>query len=343
MTTPIEYARELERSLRSYQPAALLIAFAQLGVGDALAAGAQTAQEVAARTNTDPNAMARLLTAAASLGYVTYDDGNYRLTELSRQVLTSEGEASIVNILVREATFYLRWSRLAEAVRIGGRPEANARDEEHPDWIPCFVMALADSARMSEPGITAALSPIIEGINHPAKFLDVGGCHGMYSIGLVRRFAGSTAFVFDLPLVIAVTQRIIANSSCADRVTAVAGDFHVDSLGSGYDLALTFGVLVGENAEQSVALLRKVHGALKPGGYIAIRTSGRGKGGDGPALNSALADVHMLLSTRGGAAHGTDHTREWLRTAGFVNVNEIDVPEPGHGGLLIGRRPLIAG
>lgn len=340
LSTPIEYARELERMMRGYQSGAVLIAFAQLGVGDALASEALTAIEVAERTGTDPAAMARFLPAAESLGLISSDDGLYRLTDVSCQVLASGGEASIVHLLVREATFYLRWSRLAEAVRSGGRPEANARDEDHSDWVPNFVMALADTARMSEPGITAALSPIIERLDHPARVIDVGGCHGIYSLGLAQRFPGLSAVVFDLPPVIAVTRQIIADMRFADRVTAVAGDFRVDSLGSGYDLALTFGVLVGENAEQSVALLQKVYDSLLPGGRIAIRTGGRGQQGDGPALNSSLADVHMLLSTKGGAAHSADHTREWLQEVGFTDLDEIDVPAPGHGALLVARKPL---
>lgn len=340
LSTPIEYAGELERMMRGYQSGAVLIAFAQLGVGDALASGALSPEEVAERTGTDSAAMARFLPAAESLGFVSSEDGRYRLTNLSRHVLASDGKASIVHLLVREATFYLRWSRLAEAVRIGGRPEANARDEQHPEWVPIFVMALADTARMSEPGITATLAPIIGGLDRPARVIDVGGCHGIYSLGLARRFPSLSAVVFDLPPVIAVTRRIIAEMRFADRVMAIAGDFRVDSLGSGYDLALTFGVLVGENAEQSVALLRKVHDALLPGGHIAIRTGGRGKRGDGPALNSAMADVHMLLSTRGGAAHSADHTREWLQEVGFTDLDELDVPSPGHGALLVARKPL---
>src|SRR5579875_3135296 len=199
-------------------------------------------------------------------------------------------------------------------------------------------MALADTARMSEPGITEALTPTIEQLGHPARLIDVGGCHGIYSLGLVNRFPSLTAVVFDLPPVIAVSKQVIARSAIADRVSTVAGDFHRDDLGAGYDLALLFGVLVGENHEQSVDLLRKVYDALSPGGYVVIRTHARDRQGDGPGLNGTLADLHMLLSTRGGAAHGSDHTREWLQAAGFGALSEVAVPSPGHGSLLLARR-----
>lgn len=340
MSTPIEYARELERSLRGYQPAALLIAFAELGIGDVLAGAALTPEEIASRTGADAAALARLLQAAETLALVASEGDRYRLTERSRQVLASDGEASIVHLLVREAAFYRRWSRLADAVRLGGRPEANARDEDSPEWIPNFVMALADTARMSEPGITAALTPLIENLGHPARVIDVGGCHGIYSLGLAKRFPTLEAVVFDLPPVIAVSQQIIADSPAADRVRAVAGDFHHDDLGSGYDLALLFGVLVGENGDQSVALLGKVCDSLSPGGCVTIRTHARDKRGDGPGLNGSLADIHMLLSTRGGAAHDTDHTREWLRAAGFTDLRDVAVPAPGHGALLVARKAV---
>jgi hypothetical protein len=42
-------------------------------------------------------------------------------------------------------------------------------------------------------------------------------------------------------------------------------------LGGGYDVALIFGVLVSETDEGKLALLRKTHAALSPGGLVVIR------------------------------------------------------------------------
>jgi hypothetical protein len=46
-----------------------------------------------------------------------------------------------------------------------------------------------------------------------------------------------------------VAREIIASEGVSDRVTVQEGDFQKDELGSGYDLALLFGVMGGETPE----------------------------------------------------------------------------------------------
>ncbi|MDI3340877.1 MAG: methyltransferase [Sphaerobacter sp.] len=336
--TPFQHARAIMDVLRSYREARVLISFAELGIGDVLAAGPQTAAAVAAAVGTDVDATDRLLNAARLLGLVERHGDTYRLTPLASDTLTSGGAASLLNFARREAAFYRRWAHLTEAVRIGGRPAASLQEEQDPNWVRAFTLALYDTARIAAPGIVQALEPIIEGLNHPARVIDVGGGHGGYSLALARRFPTLRATVFDLPPVIEVTRDLVAASGLADRVTVVAGDFHQDPLGSGYDVALLFGVLVGEDREGSLRLLRTVRAALAPGGYAVVRSHHAGRQGDA-SLNGALFDLQMLLSTRGGSAHEVADILGWMREAGFVDLRTIDAPEPASGSLLVGRAP----
>lgn len=336
--TPFERSRRVMDILRGYREARVLISFAELGFGDILAAGPLPASAVAEAAGTDPSATARFLNAARHLGLVEQDGDTFRLTPLAADTLTSGGAASVVNFTRREAAFYRRWAHLTDAVRIGGRPAASLQEEQDPSWVRDFTLALYDTARIAAPGITAALTPFIEGLGRPARVVDVGGGHGGYSIDLARRFPDLYATVFDLPPVIEVTRDIVAASGVADRVSVVAGDFHQDPLGTGYDLALVFGVLVGEDREGSIRLLRTVRDALVPGGRAVVRSHHAGRRG-APSLNGALFDLQMLLATRGGAAHEAADTAGWLREAGFTDIETIDIPEPGTGVLLIGRVP----
>lgn len=54
--------------LRGYRASQLLITFAELGIGDALAAGPRTPAEITAATSADPAAGERFLQAAVGLG-----------------------------------------------------------------------------------------------------------------------------------------------------------------------------------------------------------------------------------------------------------------------------------
>src|SRR5690606_24141523 len=133
---------------------------------------------------------------------------------------------------------------LTEAVRTGTRPQENLHDERDPNWVRDFTLALYDMARIAAPTIATALEPLITSLGRPVTVIDVGGGHGGYSLELAHRFPDLRAVVFDLPPVIEVAREIIAETGLRDRVTARAGDFRADSLGSGYDVALLFGVLV---------------------------------------------------------------------------------------------------
>jgi len=61
-------------------------------------------------------------------------------------------------------------------------------------------------------------------------------------------------------------------------------------------------VLVSEPPPDAVALLRKVHAALRPDGQVVIRGFYLNAERSGP-MDAALFDLHMLLSTGAGSAH----------------------------------------
>jgi SAM-dependent methyltransferase len=318
----------------------VLIAFADLGVADALAAGPLPARIIAERIGADPAATTRFLRAAATLGLVeSAGEDSFVNAPLATDSLTSSGAAPLANLVRREAAFYTRWSNLAEAVRSGGRPDANLRDEDASDWVRNFTLAGYDTARLSAPGIAEALTPLVGNSPGAVRVLDVGGGSGGYSLALAARFSQVDALIFDLPRVIETTREIVAASGLSERVHTQAGDFRVAAdvaaTGGGFQLALVFGVLVGGDAEAGIALLRTVRGALAPGGRIVIRATlgDPSRGAD----ELALMDLHMLLSTSAGGAHGDSDIRSWLDAAGFERQPSLPLPDELHGELLVAQ------
>lgn len=335
MTTEIEHWRSVQKLLRGYRAAQVLITCTQLGVFQHLAGGPQTASELAAKTGADPRALERLLRAAVGLELLVLEGGNYANAPLAATCLAREGPFFLGNLVRREGAFYQRWSYLPEAVRTGRRPEPNVRDEDQTNWVLDFELALYDLARTLGPVVAEALALPA---GRPVRVLDVGGGHGGYSMALVRRYPNAEATVFELPAAAAVARDIIAAEGLAERVSVQVGDFQQDELGSEFDLALLFGVLVSETPAGKLALLRKTFAALAPGGTVAIRGFGYSPR-DGASLEAALFSVQMLLSTSAGDISTVADLEGWLGEAGFEAPRLIDLPEWAGSALYVARKP----
>ena len=249
----------------------------------------------------------------------------YINSALAAACLAREGPFYLGNLVGREGAFYRRWANLGEAVRTGRRPEENRRDEDRANWVRGFELALRDAARTAAPAIAEALDPLLTQFGSTAlRAIDVGGGHGAYSIALAERYPRLDTTIFELPAAAEVARELTAATPVAARVHVQAGDFKRDPLGTGYHLALLFGVLVSETEPDALALLHKVYDALVPGGWLLLRGTFLDEARTGP-LEAVLADVHMLLSTDAGGLQSLAEVSGWLATAGFETAQRIDV------------------
>ena len=174
--------------------------------------------------------------------------------------------------------------------------------------------------------------------DRPLRVIDVGGCHGAYSMSLAQRYPLLQATVFDLPRVVPVARRIIREAGMAERVTVLEGDFQREELGREYDLALVFGVLNGEPPEGRPALIRKVFAALNPGGQIVLRDFVLDPDRAGPP-EAAIFALQMLLATESGGLDTRADWDRWLTEAGFLPAQEIALPDWVGSSLTSARKP----
>jgi predicted nucleotidyltransferase/SAM-dependent methyltransferase len=327
--------RQIADLAAGFRQAQVLFTCVELGVFDALAAGASTPSDIAAATATDPRAVELLLNAATALGLLVKDGGRFRIREEAEPLLTRAAPASMVRGLEREAQFYRRWANLADAVRTGLRPVANTEDETPPEWIERFVQGLYAAAKPFAPLIAASLDLPRD---RDLRLIDVGGCHGAYSMALAERYPRLEAVVYELPRVVPVARRLIADAGWSDRVRVVEGDFQREGLRLGYDVALVFGVLNGEPPAGRPALIRKVFDALAPGGSIVLRDAVLDPDRAGPP-EATLFALQMLLSTDGGGLDTRADWDRWLAEAGFEPPVEIELPPEARGPLVVARKP----
>ncbi len=327
MNPNIEQWHTVHDMLRSYRAAQILMTCNELGLFNHLAGCLRPADELAALSGSHPEAMRRLLNAAVALGLLTKAGDTYANSPLAAACLTEAGSFFLGHMVGLERAGYERWGRLPEAVRTGRWPEPNRQMEERTGWVRRFELAMYDMARISAPAVAGALDLPTD---RPLRLIDIGGGHGGYSMALARRYPNLTATVFELPAAAEVARDIIAAEGMSDRVTVQAGNFQQEELDQGYDVALIFGVLVSETTEGKLALLRKAHAALSPGGLVVIRESWFDPDDPAQSPEAALFSLHTLLANSVGDVMSLAELQALLARAGFAGFRQVNLPgQPG--------------
>ncbi len=101
--------------------------------------------------------------------------------------------------------------------------------------------------------------------------LDVAGASGGISLGVRRHNPHLRCILFDQPKAEEFAWRCIREAGDGDDVRFVAGDFFIDDLPRGADVALLSNIIHNWTPEQDLAILTKIHQALEPGGTILVK------------------------------------------------------------------------
>jgi SAM-dependent methyltransferase len=152
--------------------------------------------------------------------------------------------------------------------------------------------------------------------------LDIGGGSGSYTIAFLERNPDLRAVLFDLPPVIEMAKARLDSADLADRTTLVGGSFYEDELPAGCDLALLSAIIHQNSPELNVALYRKIHRALEPGGVLLIRDHIMDEERIHPPAGAAFA-LNMLVATDGGDTFTFSEVESTLIEAGFSDVKMV--------------------
>ncbi|HEU4423680.1 MAG TPA: methyltransferase [Pilimelia sp.] len=292
-------------------------AAARLGVFDALDAGPMSAPDLAGKLGADERALTMLADLLVSFHYLTRSGDRYANSPLTERWLRPGTPGSYLSTLAlwQELLFGL-WADVEESIRTG-RPAVDfyAWLEGRPEMLRQFHDMLAGFADWNAEDILAAV-PVPAG---PARLLDLGGGHARHSIAFCQRYPDLRATVVDLPGALAVGRDAVAAAGLSDRVSFREGDLATDPIGGDLDLVLLFNVLHGNGPGRNEALLRRVAGALRPGGTVAVLEQLARE--ERPAAETEAAFVHVfslnLLHTQGGRLYDRQAVTGWLTGAGF--------------------------
>jgi hypothetical protein len=294
----------------------VVVAAVRTGVTARLAAGHATAAKIAADLGLDPLPTRLLLDCLRSGGYLAERSGRYRLTRRGRRWLDPASPLSVAAYVEGAGDYWTWWEGLPHTVRTGTTSGSHQAAPGDPYWQR-YIAGQLELARLSAPEITKKL-PLS---GRPRSLLDIGGGHGLYSASLCERYPGLTATVLDLPGSAAVGRGTIAETGLADRIMFRDGDATNADLGGGYDAVLCFNLIHHLAPAHAAGLLRRIRGALNPGGMLAILDVFAEPGRRASAHADLLA-LFVYLSS-GAQVHAPGALDAWLREAGFGAPREI--------------------
>ena len=265
----------------------------------------KTAAALARKIKTDPRATEILLDAVTALGLLGKTGTRYRNTPIAAKFLVQASRWYQGDMLRHSDTLWKNWSGLDDVVKTGMPNRTGARHHES------FIRAMHNNAVFRAANVIKAVD--LKGVK---RAIDLGGGPGTYSMELARKGIGVT--LFDLPDTVAIAKKIVKESNVRG-VDFIAGDFHVDEFGKGYDLTFISQILHSLSKDESLALLKKARAALNPKGVIAIHEFFLSDDRAHP-VPGALFSINMLVNTAAGRCYTPKEIKAWLVKAGFTNV-----------------------
>ncbi len=281
---------------------------------------ASSATEIAEKLKIDPRATEIVLDALTGIGLVRKSrTGRYRNAPVSNRYLVKGTCLYQGDIIKHASTMWQNFSALDDVVRTG-RPARRGFDHES------FIMGMHNLTVLRTESLAKALG--LKGIK---TMLDLGGGPGTNAIAMAKKGIQST--VFDLPETINIAKKV-ARREGVKGIRFIAGDFHFDSIGSGYDLILLSQIFHAFSAEENIALHRKCNTAVNLGGKVVVQEFPINDNRTSPP-HSALFSVNMLVGTERGRCYSPKEMKRWLAGTGFKNIGIKYLTETV---LIIGER-----
>ena len=326
----------ITRMIAGFQLTQLVYVAAKLRIADHLAKGPQDVAQLAAATESNADALYRVLRALAGLGVFAEDEGRrFRLTPAGELLRTGVPGSLRGNAESRGEDWSWRaWGALLQSVRTGTTGfdlvyGKNTFDwfAENPEAARIFDELQADVTRRTANPVAAAYN-----FSTARTIVDVGGGNGTLLTAILRRHPTPRGILFDLPHVVDAARPGL-DPAVKDRCELVGGDFF-KAVPSGGDLYVMKYILHDWEESRALAILATLHRAMRPEARLLV-VEDLVCGPNVPCA-AKIQDVQMLVRT-GGKNRTEREYRELLRAGRFETVRVV----PASGDLaLIETRPV---
>jgi predicted O-methyltransferase YrrM len=306
---------------RDYQPACVLFAAADLDIFTSLKAKPLTAKVLAGKLKSDQRATAVLLDALAAMGFLRKRDIKYHVPRTVAALLSENAPNSVLPMVRHQSNCLRRWVQLPEVTKTGTPARRS----------PSIRGSAADEAAFIA-AMNTVSGPIAKEIIQKLKslrfrhLLDIGGASGTWTIAFLHAFPRTTASLFDLPEVIPMAKRRVADAGLTRRVKFIPGDFYIDDLPPGADFAWLSAIAHQNSGKQNRQLFVKIYKVLAPTGVLVVRDIVMDESRTTPEAGAMFA-INMLVATPAGGTYTFSEYRKDLLAAGFAKIALIHKDE----------------
>ena len=319
MTHALPLHTQLLQMISGYWVSQCISVVAKLNIADHLAQGPQSCTVLADLTQSNEEALYRVLRALASVGIFTETQPKtFALTPLA-EYLREEvpNSQKYTAVMLGEKEHYEAWSDLFHSVKTGEQAfqyrygvEVFDYFAHHPEAAKIFEKCMNDFSRPETAAILNAYD--FSGFK---TIVDVGGGYGEMLATILQQTPESHGILFDESYVVEDCAETLKQHHIADRCQVVAGNFF-ESVPGGGDAYLLKHILHDWDDGSCLKILQHCRAQLTSGGKLLV-CEAVVPPGDQPS-SAKFLDINMLVMCHGGKERTQEEFATLLDKAGFT-------------------------
>ncbi len=316
----------------AFNAARAIMAAAELGIYEAIGKSRKTVNEISVSCYTHPMATKHLLDCLVGAGYLRYGNEKYSIAPRYHKWLLLENESNVVGKLKFQIYEWDWMAKLEDYVKTG-KPQDLHGTANPKEW-ESYQQGMRDLS-VNAARELAAKMPVPP---NATKLLDIGGSHGLFSIGLCKKHSSLHSTILELPGAMKAASAIGKKYDTTGRVNYIEGNALQDDLGSSqYDIIMINNVVHHFTNDQNLQLAKRIATALNPNGIYAIgefiRNEKPGEGG----LVAATAGLYFSLTSYSGT-WSANEMESWMVKAGLKIEKPLTVMSMPGWKMIIGRK-----
>jgi len=302
---------------------------ASLNIADHLAAGPRSTDDLAAETQTDTQALYRVLRALASVGVFTEVGdktfANTPVSETLREDSPTSQKAMVLMIgdpehgrVINDMLYSVRTGKPAWE-HVHGMPVFEYAYGENRQFGDLFNQAMTSFSRQTIPAILASYD-----FSGAVTIADIAGGVGHLLGAVLQKYPAARGVLFEIPQLLESAPPMLDSYGVTDRVELVAGDF-VESIPVKADLYMVKHIIHDWYDDKCQKILGNIRESMPDDARVLILDAVIPPGND-PHPGKIL-DLEMLISP-GGMERTTGQFEALLGGSGFRLVRIIPTLSP---------------
>lgn len=324
-------AQRLSGIANSFVASSAINAVIRLNIADLLGDGEMDAQTLAQKTETDEDALYRVLRLLASLEiFSEVKDRVFANNEASQSIRSdAPGSQKAMLEFITDPFHFKMYADMLPSIK-SGRPSV-----EHVYGKNVFEVFKEDRdeqrrfdnamTNLSESGARAVLAAYdFSGID---TLVDVAGGHAVLLTSILKQYQSMKGILFDLEHVVGGAEKRIAELGLSDRCGTAYGDFF-KSVPTG-DAYIMKHIIHDWDDERAHVILKNCHAAMAKSGARKLLLVEMILPGRNVAHPSKFLDVEMLMLP-GGRERTEAEYKALLEKAGFELTRVVNTQSPNN-------------